>query len=184
MSAPDFEPSEETLGRIAATVSTRIDRSRRRARTGFGVATGLAAVLTIAGVGIALQPATSQVDCYASGDASSITTRSDLEPGAGSPIDRALAQCASISAADARAGSDGDSSEASSTETGSTEAGSTGAGSTETQSSDTGASTLSQPVAEYLVCRHDADYGVLTIDPSARIDPVAACAAISMEPAE
>jgi hypothetical protein len=173
MSAPDFEPSEDTLARIAATVSARIDRSRRRARLGLGVATGVAAVLTVAGVGIALQPVTSQVDCYAGGDTSSLTTRSDLEPGAGSPIDRALAQCASITAADARAESGGDGA-----------AGSSTASSTETQSSDAGASTLSQPEAEYLVCRHEADYGVLTLDPAARIDPVAACAAIGMEPAE
>jgi len=106
------------------------------------------------------------VICYAGSDSGSVVSDEDLASGDGPASERALVQCTTTTtAADARAESD-----------------SAGSGDA-AESGDPAASTLAEPLPEYLVCRREADYGVLTLDPGARIDPIAACAAIGMEPA-
>ncbi|THG31748.1 hypothetical protein [Naasia lichenicola] len=171
---PDIEPSAAALDRIAAAVSLRIDRSRRRSRLAFGLAASIAAILVVAGISVAIQPTAGQVGCYAASDPASLTSNGDLESGEGTAAERALIQCTTVAAAaDSRQES---------TAGGSSDSAAPGADGSGDASSSTMADSSALP--EYLVCRTGDDYGVLTLDPTARIDPLAACAAIGMQPAE
>ncbi len=187
-----IEPSDAVLDRIATSVSDRVDRSRRRARAAFGVAASTAAILVVAGIGIGIQPAPEQVACYSSSDPGSLVSSASLQSGDGSGEERALSFCtASPLGATSRDGQ-GDTlshdspestgagaSEPSSAESGASDSSAAESGATESGSA--GAATSASAPA-YLVCQRGVEYGVLTLDPGARVDPVAACAAIDMVP--